>query len=296
MTEPAGNGIVGSGIATWRLETPGGGAIGVLTIDAPGQKVNVLSGDVLAELGAQLERIPHLGLSGLVITSGKPRTFIAGADVREIQAIHDPEEGALAAARGQAIFQRLASLAIPTLAAIDGLCLGGGTELALACRYRVASDFERTFLGLPEVRLGILPGFGGSTRLPRLIGVPAALDLILTGKTVDGSRAFKLGLVDDVLPREDFPARAVRWLATRLDAAAFERVRAERRRRRAGPPRVGARGQPDRPRARVLAGEEVGAARNPRPLPGAAQGARDPAAHLPGPDPRGARARGARGR
>jgi 3-hydroxyacyl-CoA dehydrogenase/enoyl-CoA hydratase/3-hydroxybutyryl-CoA epimerase len=239
MTEPA-----GTGIAHWRLETPGGGAIGVLAIDAPGQKVNVLSGEVLAELGAQLERIPHLGLSGLVITSGKPRTFVAGADVREIQAIHDPEEGALAAARGQLIFQRLALLAIPTLAAIDGLCLGGGTELALACRYRVASDFERTFLGLPEVRLGILPGFGGSTRLPRLIGVPAALDLILTGKTVDGSRAFKLGLVDDVLPREDFAQRAVRWLAVRLDAAAFERVRTERRRRRAGPPAWALEGNP----------------------------------------------------
>jgi len=228
----------------WRLETPGGGAIGVLSIDAPGQKVNVLSGEVLDELGAQLERIPHLGLSGLVITSGKPRTFVAGADVREIQAIHDPEEGALKAARGQLIFQRLALLTIPTLAAIDGLCLGGGTELALACRYRVASDFERTFLGLPEVRLGILPGFGGSTRLPRLIGLPAALDLILTGKTVDGSRAFKMGLVDDVLPREDFGPRAVRWLGSRLDAAAFERVRAERRRRRAGPPAWALEGNP----------------------------------------------------
>jgi 3-hydroxyacyl-CoA dehydrogenase/enoyl-CoA hydratase/3-hydroxybutyryl-CoA epimerase len=220
----------------WRLETPGGGAIGVLAIDAPDQKVNVLSGAALEELGQQLERIPHLGLSGLVITSGKPRTFVAGADVREIQAITDPAEGALKAARGQAIFQRLAALPIATLCAIDGLCLGGGTELALACRYRVASDFERTFLGLPEVRLGILPGFGGSTRLPRLVGVPAALDLILTGKTVDAARAFRLGLVDDVLPKEDFPQRAVRWLSTRLDASAFERVRRERKRRRAGPP------------------------------------------------------------
>ncbi len=220
----------------WRLETPGGGAIGVLAIDSPGQKVNVLSGAAIEELGQQLERIPHLGLSGLVVTSGKPRTFVAGADVREIQGIDTIDDGSLKAARGQAIFQRLASLPYPTLAAIDGLCLGGGTELALACRYRVASDFERTFLGLPEVRLGILPGFGGSTRLPRLLGLPAALDLILTGKTVDGARAFKLGLVDDVLPKEDFVARAVRWLSTRLDASAFEKVRRERRKRRAGPP------------------------------------------------------------
>ena len=228
----------------WRLETPGGGAIGVLSLDVPEQKVNVLAGAVLEELGQQLERIPHLGLSGLVIASGKPRTFVAGAAVRELQASASIDEGALKAGRGQAIFQRLAALPLPTLAAIDGLCLGGGTELALACRYRVASDFERTFLGLPEVRLGILPGFGGSTRLPRLVGVPAALDLILTGKTVDGARAFKLGLVDDVLPKEDFVPRAVRWLTARLDAASYERVRRERRRRRAGPPAWALEGNP----------------------------------------------------
>ncbi len=240
--EPAAAGTLAPSL--WRFETPGGGAIGVLAIDAPEQKVNVLSAEALDELGAQLERIPHFGISGLVITSGKPRTFVAGADVREIQAIQSPDEGAMKAARGQLIFQRLATLAVPTLAAIDGLCLGGGTELALACRYRVASDFERTFLGLPEVRLGILPGFGGSTRLPRLIGVPAALDLILTGKTVDALRAFKLGLVDDVLPREDFVPRAMRWLSTRLDAAAFQRVRTERKRRRAGPPAWALEGNP----------------------------------------------------
>ncbi|MEP7028482.1 MAG: 3-hydroxyacyl-CoA dehydrogenase NAD-binding domain-containing protein [Candidatus Eisenbacteria bacterium] len=233
-SQPASAGMAAPG--PWRFETPGGGGIGVLAIDAPGQKVNVLSYEMLDELASQLERIPHLGLSGLVITSGKPRTFVTGADVREIQAIRTAEEGALKAARGQAIFQRLAMLATPTLAAIDGLCLGGGTELALACRYRVASDFERTFIGLPEVRLGILPGYGGSTRLPRLIGLPAALDLILTGKTVDAMRAYKLGLVDDVLPREDFVTRAVDWLSARLDAAALRRVRAERRGRRTGPP------------------------------------------------------------
>ena len=133
-------------VRAWRLETPGGGAIAVLFLDAPDQKINVLSGAVLEELGQQLERIPHMGLSGLVIASGKPRTFIAGADVREIQAVATAEEGAQKAGRGQAIFQRLASLQVPTLAAIDGICLGGGTELALACRYRVASDFEKTFL------------------------------------------------------------------------------------------------------------------------------------------------------
>jgi 3-hydroxyacyl-CoA dehydrogenase/enoyl-CoA hydratase/3-hydroxybutyryl-CoA epimerase len=224
-------------LAAWRLETPASpGGTGVLTLATPGSKVNVLSSAVLEELAAVLERVPHLGLGGLVIASGKPGTFIAGADVHEIWAVADPGDGAMKAARGQAIFQRLATLALPTLCAIDGLCLGGGTELALACRFRVASARDRTFLGLPEVRLGILPGFGGSTRLPRLVGVPAALDLILTGKTVDARRAHRLGLVDDVLPHEDFVARAAAWLGGRTGPAALERVRAERRRRRAGPP------------------------------------------------------------
>jgi 3-hydroxyacyl-CoA dehydrogenase/enoyl-CoA hydratase/3-hydroxybutyryl-CoA epimerase len=222
----------------WRIEMPGDQGLGVLLLDVPGEKVNLLNQAVLEELGTLLERLPHVGLRGLVVASAKPRTFIAGADVHEIWGIKDPEEGALAAARGQAIFQRLAALPFPTLAAIDGTCLGGGTELALACRYRVASDDPKTGLGLPEVKLGILPGFGGSTRLPRLIGLPAALDLILTGRTVDGKRAYKLGLVDDVLPRQDFVGRATGWMAARLNepGAGAERIARERRKRRTGPP------------------------------------------------------------
>src|SRR5688572_32773761 len=159
----------------WRIELANDQGIGVLLLDVPGEKVNILNQTVLEELNGLLERLPHVGLRGLVVASAKPRTFIAGADVHEIWGIRTEEEGALAAARGQAIFQRLAALPFPTLAAIDGTCLGGGTELALACRYRVASDDEKTGLGLPEVKLGILPGFGGSTRLPRLIGLPSAL-------------------------------------------------------------------------------------------------------------------------
>jgi 3-hydroxyacyl-CoA dehydrogenase / enoyl-CoA hydratase / 3-hydroxybutyryl-CoA epimerase len=220
----------------WRVELTNDQGLGVLWLDVPDEKVNILNQAVLEELGGLLERLPHVGLRGLVVASAKARNFIAGADVHEIWGIRTAEEGAMAAARGQTIFQRLAALPFPTLAAIDGTCLGGGTELALACRYRVASDDEKTGLGLPEVRLGILPGFGGSTRLPRLIGLPAALDLILTGRTVDGRRAFKLGLVDDVLPRQDFVERAIGWLGTRVEPAAFERTQRERRRRRTGPP------------------------------------------------------------
>ncbi len=213
----------------WRVDlAPGVDGLGVLTLDVPDARVNILASAVLEELASLLERLPHVGLRGLVVTSGKPRTFVAGADVHEIWDIRTPEQGEAAAARGQAIFQRLATLPFPTLAAIDGACLGGGTELALACRFRVVSDFEKTGIGLPEVRLGILPGFGGSTRLPRLVGLTTALDMILTGKTLDAKRALKCGLADDLLPKEDFTTRAITWLSTRLDAAAYGRVLATR--------------------------------------------------------------------
>jgi 3-hydroxyacyl-CoA dehydrogenase / enoyl-CoA hydratase / 3-hydroxybutyryl-CoA epimerase len=114
--------------------------------------------------------------------------FIAGADIDAIEAIESPDQGAEAARRGQAVFGAIEALPVPTLAAIHGACMGGGTELALACRYRVISDHPSSRMGLPEVQLGILPGLGGTTRLPRLIGLQAALDLLLTGKTVSGGR------------------------------------------------------------------------------------------------------------
>ena len=137
----------------------------------PDAKVNVLVAASCSRSSRPLlERLPHVGLRGLVVASGKPRAFIAGADVDEIWDIRDAGGAARPPPpRGQAIFQRLAALPFPTVAAIDGACLGGGTELALACRFRVASDFERTGLGLPEVRLGILPGL-------RRHDAPAAAD------------------------------------------------------------------------------------------------------------------------
>ena len=171
-----------------------------LTLDRAETSTNTLSADVMAELDQALDALDREPPKGLVIRSGKANGFIAGADVDEFGAIAT-EEGAMALVkRGWDTFEKLARVRYPTLALIRGFCLGGGLELALACRYRVAVDEPGTRLGLPEVMLGILPGWGGIARLPKLLGGPAALDLLLTGKTVDARKAKRLGLVDEAVP------------------------------------------------------------------------------------------------
>jgi 3-hydroxyacyl-CoA dehydrogenase/enoyl-CoA hydratase/3-hydroxybutyryl-CoA epimerase len=171
-----------------------------LTFDKAGAAVNTLSAAVLAELNEALDTLDREPPKGLVIRSGKASGFIAGADVDEFGDVKD-EAGAIAIVRrGWDTFERLANVKYPTLALIRGFCLGGGLELALACRYRVVVDEPGTRLGLPEVMLGIVPGWGGIKRLPRLIGAPAALDLLLTGKTIDARRAKKLGVADECVP------------------------------------------------------------------------------------------------
>src|SRR6185437_10843358 len=132
--------------------------------------------------------------------SGKANGFIAGADIDEFRAARTADDGLAIVRRGWDLFARLAHVPYPTLAVIKGFCLGGGLELAMACRYRVAVDDPSTRMGLPEVMLGIVPGWGGIQRLPRLVGAPAALDLLLTGKTIDARRARALGLVDEAVP------------------------------------------------------------------------------------------------
>ncbi len=171
-----------------------------LTFDKAGAAINTLSAAVLAELNEALDLLDRDPPKGLVIRSGKANGFIAGADVDEFGEVKD-EAGAIAIVkRGWDTFERLAHVRYPTLALIRGFCLGGGLELALACRYRVVVDEPGTRLGLPEVMLGIVPGWGGIRRLPRLIGAPAALDLLLTGKTIDARRAKKLGVADECVP------------------------------------------------------------------------------------------------
>jgi 3-hydroxyacyl-CoA dehydrogenase / enoyl-CoA hydratase / 3-hydroxybutyryl-CoA epimerase len=180
-----------------RSSTPEG--ICLLTFDRPNSSANVFDRDTLEELDAHiaaLEKEP--GVRGVVLTSGKPKIFIAGADLNAFS--KDANERALGemVSLGHRVFTRLGRLGVPSVAAIHGVCLGGGFEIALACDWRVATTDKATKLGLPETQLGILPAWGGSTRLPKLIGLPGALGLILTGKQVVGAQALKLGIVDEL--------------------------------------------------------------------------------------------------
>ncbi|HSN88796.1 MAG TPA: 3-hydroxyacyl-CoA dehydrogenase NAD-binding domain-containing protein [Thermoanaerobaculia bacterium] len=179
--------------------------LATLTFDSPDKKVNVFTREALAELEQAIEEVSRLKDIGcLILLSGKEGSFIAGADIEEIARVTDPLEAEAGSRVGQRLFSAWEALPFPTVAAIRGICLGGGLEISLASTYRVASDRKETRMGLPEVRLGILPGWGGSTRLPRRIGIAEALDLILTGKNVDGRKALKLGLVDALLPDARF--------------------------------------------------------------------------------------------
>ncbi len=216
--------------AIFRVER-GEGAIAHLVMDHPGRRINVLDEEALASLEQAMAELEVGGgrvASGVVLRSGKAGSFIAGADVEAIGTL--TEEGAVRAMveRAHAVFGRLAALPVPTVAAIDGVCLGGGTELALACDSRVAAEEPRTQIGLPEVLLGIVPGFGGTTRLPRLVGMSAALDLILTGRSLDARRAEKLGLVARAVPAAwllEAAHRRVTEIARRPPAAKRDRWR-----------------------------------------------------------------------
>ncbi len=189
-----------------------GDGVASLVFDREDSKVNLLTMGVMARLDELLGEIEHLAGDGSVravlIRSGKTGMFIAGADVGEIADVQTETEGYEAAREGQRIFRRIEQLTIPTVVAINGLCLGGGTELALACGYRLASDGPETRIGLPEVRLGILPAFGGTTRLPRLIGLSAALPLILTGQPVNARKAQRIGLIEESVPAAILHERA----------------------------------------------------------------------------------------
>ena len=197
----------------------GADGIVVITLDAPGEKVNTLGKGLMEgfqRLAADVESDP--GVKGIVIRSGKPDNFVAGADIKDFLTIHSALEGETLSRTGHALLDRLEGLAVPVVVAIHGSCLGGGLELALACDYRVASDDPKTVLGLPEVMLGLLPGAGGTQRLPRLVGLVQSLDIILTGRSLKASRALKVGLVDEVVPAPlllDVARKAALGLAAR---------------------------------------------------------------------------------
>lgn len=215
--------------AAFRLEVAAGG-LATLTFDSPERKVNVFDRAALAELEARVgELARHTEIRCLVLVSGKPAHFCAGADVELIGGVVDAAEAEAGVRLGQGIFAAWEALPYPTVAAIAGICVGGGTELALASTFRVVADAPETRIGLPEVRIGILPAWGGCTRLPRRVGLQAALDLILTGRQVSARRAFQLGFAEALLPAagflgyvRDFAAAAV---DRRRSAAAASGVR-----------------------------------------------------------------------
>ncbi len=212
------------GAGVFHVERAHGG-IAHLVMNDPERKLNVLHAGALADLEVALDALEaDPALAGVVLRSGKPGSFIAGADVNAIGTMTEADQVVTMVRRAHAVFGRLAALRVPTVAAIDGVCLGGGTELALACDSRIASEEPHTQIGLPEVMLGIFPGFGGTTRLPRLVGVAAALDLILTGRSLDARRAEKLGLIARAVPAA--------WLLEAADRRLAELAKRPARHRR----------------------------------------------------------------
>ena len=192
----------------------GDDGICILTFDRPESGANIFDAATMQSLREQLDAIEKdASIKGVIVTSAKKSIFIAGADLKTLlkQAQSGEMRGFIS--EGQKVFNRLVALKVPTVAAIHGACAGGGYEITLACDYRVASDDPATKIGLPETTLGLVPAWGGATRLPRLIGANAAAEVILKGKLYGAAEALKLGLVDEVVPKEQILEAARRKLA-----------------------------------------------------------------------------------
>jgi 3-hydroxyacyl-CoA dehydrogenase/enoyl-CoA hydratase/3-hydroxybutyryl-CoA epimerase len=187
----------------WKLTGDNEG-LAWLAFDRADSATNTFSSEALRELGQIADHLASMPPKGLAILSAKDNGFAAGADIDEFTALKDADEAIALTILGNEVFDKVERLSFPTVAMIHGFCMGGGMELALACRYRIADDGPKTRMALPEVMLGIVPGWGGAKRLPRLIGAAPALDLMLTGRGVDARKAKKLGLVDAVTPRRHF--------------------------------------------------------------------------------------------
>ncbi len=189
-------------LADWRVEQDEKG-IAWVYFDKANSSTNTLGSETLHELDAIVNHFEQEQPVGLVITTAKKSGFIAGADIKEISAMKDQDEVHAYLEKGQNVFRRIEALPFPTLALIRGFCLGGGTELSLACDYRIAEDRKDMRMGLPEVMLGIQPGWGGTVRLPRLIGPANAIELMLSGRSLRGKQAKRMGMIDYLLPERE---------------------------------------------------------------------------------------------
>ncbi len=212
--------------AALRLDVQDG--VAILTFDLPGARANTLGRAVFEEFEQQLRSLTaRTDLRGLVLRSGKPGMFIAGADIKELSGAGRPDPDAIRkiAQRGHALVAAFEALPFPTVAAIDGSCMGGGLELALGCDYRFAGTDPKTEIGLPEVKIGILPGWGGTQRLPRLIGPSLAAEMICSGDPAKTDRTKKIGLVLDVVPSDRLISEAVRQIGLANESGEWKEIR-----------------------------------------------------------------------
>lgn len=206
--------------------------VSIVRFDHPDKSVNILSAEVLDEIRETFTELQNdENVKGVVFISGKEDSFIAGVDISMIKSITDPTVGTSKAAEGQAGFNLIADMNVPVVCAINGICLGGGTELALACDFRISTDNPDSKIGFPEVLLGFFPGFGGSQRLPRLVGLQTALDMILTGKNYDSKKALNSGLVDMVVSREALLEEAIKLAIRASEGKTTDLIRSQKRRR-----------------------------------------------------------------
>ena len=190
------------------------GDLGIIEFDRPDSKVNLVDSPTIETLEHILDDIQKTGsIKAVLLVSKKENIFIAGADIKEIESITDPSEGEEKSQRGQIVLNKLEDLKVPTVAVIDGVALGGGCELALACRYRVATFNDKIRIGLPEVNLGFIPGFGGTYRLPRLVRLSQALKMILSGRQLSAKEALKVGLVDRLFPQSGLDAHVKKFVS-----------------------------------------------------------------------------------
>ncbi len=198
--------------AHWTLTQDAGG-FAWLKLDRVDASTNTLSAAVLEELAVCLDRLAsHSGVLGLIIYSGKSNGFIAGADIAEFGGLTDANQTYQRVRQAQQVFDRIEQLPYPSIALLHGFTLGGGLELALACNYRIAAEDRKLSVGLPEVQLGIHPGFGGTVRAPALLGARKALELMLSGRILGASEALKVGLVDALVPFDQLQATAIAYL------------------------------------------------------------------------------------
>ncbi|MBW2101735.1 MAG: enoyl-CoA hydratase/isomerase family protein [Deltaproteobacteria bacterium] len=194
------------------------GAVGIVTLNRP-ERLNALSDELLLELGQVLEEIDEDEAVDALIITGQEKFFGAGADIKEIVNIHTPVEANRFAKKVRRVFNKLAELRQPTIAAVSGLALGGGCELALACDVRIAA--ENASFGLPEIKLGVLPGGGGTQRLPRLVGAGRAKEMLFSGDPVDAQEAYRIGLVNKVAPLGSLMEEAKKMAATFVERPGY---------------------------------------------------------------------------